>query len=225
MYKACIFDLDGTLTDTLDSLTFSVNGTLREMDLPEITREQCRSFVGNGSKVLLEKSLKASGDEQLLRIGEALERYERIFKTGCTYHVVPYEGIRELLEDLKAAGIRLAVLSNKPDENAHSVVEGIFGRDCFDHVQGQKEGVPRKPDPAAALEIARVLGALPSETIYIGDSEVDIATGTAAKMKTIGVSWGFRDREVLLEAGAGLIIDSPKEIMELIKDREVESHE
>ncbi|MBU3876973.1 HAD-IA family hydrolase [Faecalicatena sp. AGMB00832] len=225
MYKACIFDLDGTLTDTLDSLTFSVNETMKEMGLLEITREQCRMFVGNGSKVLLEKALQASGKDAAGRLEEALLRYERIFRTGCTYHVVPYDGITELLAELKAAGIKTAVLSNKPDSNARSVVEEIFGTDMFAWVQGQKEDVPRKPDPAAAIEIAKRLDALPSETIYIGDSEVDIATGTAAKMKTIGVSWGFRTKEALKEAGAGLIIDSPKEIMEFIKNREVESHE
>lgn len=225
MYKACIFDLDGTLTDTLDSLTFSVNKTLKEMELPQITREQCRMFVGNGSKVLLEKALKAAGDKEASRLEEALTRYERIFRTGCTYHVVPYDGIPGLLEALKAAGMKIAVLSNKPDQNAHSVVEEIFGKGTFDWIQGQKEGVPRKPDPSAALLIAKELGADPSETLYVGDSEVDIATGMAAKMETIGVSWGFRTREALREAGAGLIIDSPEEIMEFIKNREVGSHE
>lgn len=216
MYKACIFDLDGTLTDTLDSLTFSVNETLKEMELPPITREECRMFVGNGSRVLLEKALKAAGEKDLTRLEEAMLRYDRIFQTGCTYHVVPYDGIRELLAALKAAGIRTAVLSNKPDRDAVSVVEEIFGTDTFQWVQGQKEGVPRKPDPSAALEIAGKLQADVSETLYVGDSEVDIATGRAAGMKTIGVSWGFRGREALTEAGAGLIIDSPREIIELL---------
>ncbi|GAA0796667.1 HAD family hydrolase [Faecalicatena orotica] len=225
MYKACIFDLDGTLTDTLDSLTFSVNETLKEMGLPPITRDECRMFVGNGAKVLLEKSLKASGEKNLARLDEAMQRYDRIFKTGCTYHVVPYDGIMELLSKLKPAGIRMAVLSNKPDRDALSVVEEIFGTDTFQWIQGQKEGVPRKPDPAAALDIARKLQADASETLYIGDSEVDIATGRAAGMKTIGVSWGFRGREALREAGAELIMDSPLEIFEFINDREVESHE
>lgn len=225
MYKACIFDLDGTLTDTLDSLTFSVNETLKEMGLPPITRDECRMFVGNGAKVLLEKSLKASGEKDLARLDEAMQRYDRIFKTGCTYHVVPYDGIMELLSKLKPAGIRIAVLSNKPDRDALSVVEEIFGTDTFQWIQGQKEGVPRKPDPAAALDIAQKLQADASETLYIGDSEVDIATGRAAGMKTIGVSWGFRGREALREAGAELIMDSPLEIFEFINDREVESHE
>lgn len=226
MYKACIFDLDGTLTDTLDSLVFSVNETLKEMHLREITREQCRMFVGNGSRVLLEKALKAGGDENAGRLEEAIQRYGRIFQANCTYHVIPYEGIFKLLEDMKSAGIRLAVLSNKPDREAVNVVESIFGKDLFQWVQGQREDVPRKPDPAAALMIAEKLGCGPSETLYIGDSEVDIATGSAASMKTIGVSWGFRGKEALLEAGAMQVADSPQEIMELIiREREVESHE
>lgn len=226
MYKVCIFDLDGTLTDTLDSLVFSVNETLKEMGLSPITREQCRMFVGNGSKVLLQKALKASGDEAFTRIDEAMERYGRIFKVNCTYHVVPYDGIPELLEELRAAGICLAVLSNKPDKNAVNVVEEVLGKDIFQCIQGQKEGIPRKPDPTAALQIAKELGADPSETLYIGDSEVDIATGEAARMKTVGVSWGFRGKAALAEAGANLIVDTPKEIMELINhNREVESHE
>ena len=97
MYKACIFDLDGTLTDTLESLTFSVNETLKEVALPAITEEQCRTFVGNGAKVLIEQSLKAAGDTKLLLFEKAFEAYGRIFDRNCTYHVKPYHGIREML--------------------------------------------------------------------------------------------------------------------------------
>ena len=204
MYKACIFDLDGTLTDTLDSLTFSVNLTMKEMGLPEITREQCRMFVGNGSRVLLEKALRAASEEAFERLEEAMEIYGRVFNENCMYHVAPYEGIVQLLGTLKEQGIRCAVLSN------------VFGKDLFFKVQGQKEGVPRKPDPTAVLQIAGEMGATPEETIYIGDSEVDIRTGHAAGMRTIGVSWGFRSREVLKEANAAYIVDTAQELLELI---------
>lgn len=222
MYKVCIFDLDGTLTDTLDSLVFSVNETLKEMELSSITREQCRMFVGNGARVLLEKALGVNGEDAVLRIDEAMQGYDRIFKTNCTYHVIPYDGIRDLLKEMQAEGIRLAVLSNKPDRDAVSVVETIFGKEMFQWVQGQKEGVPKKPDPSAALSIAGKLGAGPSETLYVGDSEVDIATGRAAGMTTVGVSWGFRGREALKEAGAARIVDLPEEIMELVRQNKVE---
>ena len=225
MYKACIFDLDGTLADTLESLLFSVNETLKEMGLPYITKDQCRRFVGNGAKVLMEKAIESGGGSAKGRIEEGMERYRRIFDANCTYHVIPYEGIETLLDVLKKRGMKLAVLSNKPDAQAVKVVEEVFGRGRFDQIQGQKEGVPRKPDPSAALAIAKSLGATVEETIYIGDSEVDIATGRAAKMLTIGVAWGFRGAKELKEAGAAYIVGSPDEIIKLIEKKEENGHE
>lgn len=218
MYRLCIFDLDGTLTDTLDSLTFSVNETLKEMGLPPVTADKCRQFVGNGARVLMEKSLLEAGEADLGRLDEAMRIYGRIFDANCTYHVIPYQGIPELLMALRQEGVNLAVLSNKPHRQAVHVVESIFGRNVFRHIQGQKENIPRKPDPKAALQIAEELGISPEDTVYIGDSEVDIATGTNAHMKTIGVTWGFRGRAVLLEAGAEQIADSPEEIMKLFRE-------
>lgn len=218
MYKVCIFDLDGTLTNTLDSLTFSTNETLKEMGLGQITKEQCRMFVGNGSRVLLEKALHSCGEDNPERLDEAMRIYGRIFDANCTYHVVPYEGITDMLKTMKDQGLKLAVLSNKPHTQAVHVVEEIFGRETFQWIQGQKEGVPRKPDPTAAVQISERLGAAPSETVYIGDSEVDVATGKAAQMRTIGVTWGFRDKAFLQDAGAELLVDSPEEVLNMIED-------
>ena len=180
MYKACIFDLDGTLTNTLDSLVRSVNLTLCEMGLPEITRDQCRQFVGNGARV------------------------------------EPYAKIRELLEGLTEHQIERAVLSNKPHAQTVQVVQDVFGKELFSYVQGQCEGYPKKPDPTMVFAIARKLGRKIEECVYIGDSEVDIRTGSAAGMRTIGVTWGFRSKEELLEAGAVETVDDPLEILELI---------
>lgn len=219
MYKACIFDLDGTLTDTLESLAYSVNETMKEMGMPQITTEQCREFVGNGAKVLIEKTLKASGDEKLTRFDEAYETYLRIFDKCCTYRVKPYPGIPEMLKEMKAQGLKLGVLSNKPDRQAVHVVEEIFGKNVFDHIQGQKDGVPRKPDPTAVLSIAAEFGSDPSETLYIGDSEVDGATGKAAGMDTVLVTWGFRSRYVLEAAEPYRIVDSTDEILMTIKEK------
>lgn len=218
MIKACIFDLDGTLTNTLDSLVYSTNETLKEMKLPQISEEQCRLFVGNGARVQMEKALGSSGSENLDRIEEAMQIYGRIFDANCTYHVVPYEGITEMLESMKNRGLKLAVLSNKPHKQAVHVVETIFGKETFQWIQGQIDTVPRKPDPTAVLQIAEKLGATPEETLYIGDSEVDVATGKNAQMHTVGVTWGFRGKEVLEDAGAELIVDSPEEIMNMIED-------
>lgn len=220
MYRACIFDLDGTLTDTLESLTYSVNETMKELGLPEITSEQCREFVGNGAKVLIEKTLKASGDEDLSRFDEAFAAYQRIFDKYCTYRVKPYPGIPEMLGAMKERGLRLGVLSNKPDRQAVHVVEEIFGKGVFDHIQGQKDGVPRKPDPTAVLSIAGEFGVSPAETLYIGDSEVDGATGKAAGMDTILVSWGFRSRDVLEAAEPLCIADTTDEILQIIREKD-----
>ena len=225
MYRLGIFDLDGTLADTLDSLVFSVNETLKEMGLSPIRQEKCRQFVGNGARVLIEKSLLEAGEPTLDRLDEAMQIYGRIFHENCTYHVVPYEGIKELLSDMKREGFKLAVLSNKPHKQTVRVVETVFGRKMFHKIQWQTDGIPRKPDPTAALQTAEELGILPEEAVYIGDSEVDIATGTNARMMTIGVEWGFRSRTILQEAGAAHIVSTPEEIMKLIRNREVKEHE
>lgn len=214
--KACIFDLDGTLTDTLESLTYSVAETLKEMGLNPITPEECRSFVGNGAKVLMEKALKAAGDAGGDRLDVGMEIYGRIFDANCTYHVTPYEGIRGMLKELKKRGIRLGVLSNKPHRQTVKVVREIFGEDVFDRVQGQQEGIARKPDPEGVYCLMKALEASKEECLYVGDSEVDIRTGKNAKVRTIGVSWGFRSREVLESVGAEAIIDAPGELLKFI---------
>lgn len=214
--KACIFDLDGTLTNTLESMTYSVNLTLEEMGLSKITKDQCRLFVGNGARVLMEKSLKAAGDTDASRIEEGMEIYGRIFDQNCTYHVTPYEGIPEMLKVLKDKGIQLAVLSNKPDRQTVKVVKAIFGEELFDYAQGQKEGIRRKPEPDGVWYLMEQMHVSKEECLYIGDSEVDAATGRNAGLKTIGVLWGFRDRKTLETAGADDLIDRPDELLQFV---------
>lgn len=214
--KACIFDLDGTLTNTLESMTYSVNLTLEEMGLSKITKDQCRLFVGNGARVLIEKSLKAAGDTDALRIEEGMEIYGRIFDRNCTYHVTPYEGIPEMLKALKDKGIQLAVLSNKPDRQTVKVVKAIFGEELFDYAQGQKEGIRRKPEPDGVWYLMEQMHVSKEECLYIGDSEVDAATGRNAGLKTIGVLWGFRDRKTLETAGVDDLIDRPDELLQFV---------
>lgn len=214
--KACIFDLDGTLTNTLESMTYSVNLTLEEMGLSKITKDQCRLFVGNGARVLIEKSLKAVGDTDASRIEEGMEIYGRIFDRNCTYHVTPYEGIPEMLKALKDKGIQLAVLSNKPDRQTVKVVKAIFGEELFDYAQGQKEGIRRKPEPDGVWYLMEQMHVSKEECLYIGDSEVDAATGRNAGLKTIGVLWGFRDRKTLETAGVDDLIDRPDELLQFV---------
>ncbi len=216
MFKACIFDLDGTLTDTLESLTYSVNETLRELNLPGITHEQCRSFVGNGARYLVERALQATGDAGLRYAEEAMEIYGRIFKQHCMYQVVPYEGIQELLAELKASGVKLSVLSNKPHLQTVDIVSSIFGEEMFECVWGQKTGVPRKPDPAAVFALVSAMNVDIAECVYVGDTEVDMKTAGAAGMVSAGVTWGFRSREVLEESGADYIVEQPLDLLKLI---------
>lgn len=214
--KACIFDLDGTLTDTLESITYSVNESLKEMGLSVISHSQCQSFVGNGARYLMERALKAAGDANASRIDEAMQVYGRIFGANCTYHVAPYDGIPEMLQALKEKNIRMAVLSNKPHGQTVDVVQTIFGTDCFDLIQGQTDAIPRKPDPAGVYYLLKKMNVPESECLYIGDSEVDIATGIAAGVSCVGVEWGFRSRQVLEDAGAEHIISTPDQLLQFI---------
>ena len=214
--KACIFDLDGTLTNTLESMTYSVNLTLKEMGLSQITKDQCRMFVGNGARVLIEESLKVSGDPKASRIEEGMKIYGRIFDQNCTYHVTLYEGIPEMLKALKDRGIHLAVLSNKPDRQTVKVVKEIFGDNIFDYAQGQKDGIRRKPEPDGVWYLMEQMQVSKEECLYIGDSEVDAATGKNAGLKTIGVRWGFWDRKTLETAGADHLIERPEELLQFV---------
>lgn len=219
MYKACIFDLDGTLTDTLDSITRSVNATLDRLGLGGITKKECRGFVGSGARVLIEQSLSATAGSAV-QADRAMDIYREIFEEYCTWHVTPYDGICELLSELKKRDFRLAVLSNKPHAQAKKVVREVFGEDLFDVVQGQSDGIPRKPDPTAAKKIAEGFGLTSDECIYIGDSDVDMRTGRAAGMKTVGVTWGYRSREILVSNGADMLISHPRELLRIAEEKE-----
>ena len=210
--RGCIFDLDGTLTNTLESLTYSVNLTLKEMELPSITMDQCRRFVGDGARKLIERTLEACGDRSLSRLDEGMEIYGRIFHDNCTYHVTPYDGVMEMLADLRSMGMRLAVLSNKPHGQAVDVVRQIFGDGVFDFVQGQSEELPRKPDPAGVLYLLDKMGIKKEACVYVGDSEVDVQTAQNAGLTVLGVSYGYRDRSVLEQQKADYIFDTPAEL-------------
>ena len=214
--KACIFDLDGTLTNTIESLTYSVNLTLKEMHLEQITMEQCRQFVGNGARYLMERAIVAGGDLKGERIEESMEIYARVFDENCTYKVAPYDGIREMIAELKEKGILLGVLSNKPNQQTVHVVETVFGKGTFDFMQGQKEGIKRKPDPEGFFRMLEDMKVSKEDCLYVGDSEVDVAMGLAAGANLVAVDWGFRPVEVLEKAGAERIISHPSELLKYV---------
>ncbi len=213
MRTAYIFDLDGTLANTMESLIYSVKATLREMGLAKITDEQCRRFVGNGARYLMDHAIRAAGDEKGERLEEAMQVYGRIFDANCTYHVTPYEGMEEVLKELKGKGIKLAVLSNKPHRQTVKVAHGVFGEALFDCIQGQRDDIPRKPDPAGIYRILEKLQVPAEQCVYVGDSEVDLETGKRAGVLTIPVGWGFRTRQELEEAGASGILERTEELL------------
>lgn len=213
MKKAVIFDLDGTLADTIASITYCGNLALSRFGLPSFGEEDYKHFVGDGAAMLIRRALLAAGDERLEHFDEVYETYLEIFAKDCMYQVKPYEGICALLEELKRLSVRIAVLSNKPDRDSLRVVEALFGKGYFDFVQGQREDIPRKPDPAGVYRIMEAFGLPAGDFLYVGDSGVDMKTGRAAGIFTVGVLWGFRDREELVENGADAVISKPLELL------------
>ena len=214
--RLAIFDLDGTLVNTITDLGSSVSYALEKLGFPKRTMEEYTRFVGNGTLKLVQRSVpeEVKGDEAVVA------RAHSLFKDYYAEHFCDtsrvYGGMLEALEELKSQGIKLSVLTNKPDEFAVKIMDRLFPKGMFCHVQGAKDGVPKKPDPTAELEIMRLLGEDPSHTVHIGDSDVDVFTAHNAGIGCIGCSWGFRSRESLVEAGAEAIADKPVELPEII---------
>lgn len=212
MKKLCIFDLDGTLLNTLDSIAYYVNDTMKHFGLPVIETEKIRTFVGNGAKNLISRSLRYNGSE--LDAEKVLSVYIEKYNSDALYLVKPYEGIPELLSKLHENGVTLAVLSNKPHSSTSIMIDEIFGKDLFSVVRGPYNNEKVKPDPAVANEIAK--GFEKENCFFIGDSDVDIKTGRNALMHTIGVTWGFRDRDVLQNADAEKIVSKAADIADIV---------
>lgn len=214
-YSAVIFDLDGTLLDTLADIAHTANSVLAELGFGQHPADAYRQFVGEGVRILFRKALpeEARSREMIDRCAEAFRsHYERHWKV----HTRPYEGIRETLAKLKSLGLKMAVLSNKPDPFTKKCVDEYLGEFDFDLVLGQRDHVPRKPDPTAALQILDQLGVSGDACVYVGDTAIDMETAVRAGLYPVGVSWGFRPRPELEKAGAVRIIDSPQQLLEII---------
>lgn len=191
---------------------------MRAFGLPEIPVKDYNFYAGDGADVQVKRMLAAVPGGDKVDYEEVRTQYRKWFAENPFYHVKPYDGILELLEGLKAQGIKIAVLSNKPHGAAVEVVHKIFGQDMFHKIQGQTSEIPRKPSPIGALAVAKEFGALPQECLYCGDTNTDMDTGKAAGMFTIGVTWGFRPRTELEEHHADKIVDQPSEILELASE-------
>lgn len=214
-YKAVIFDLDGTLLDTIDDLGDSMNSVLERHGYPVHDLGAYKYFVGNGMRNLVLRALpednrdSASVDRGLM---EMRDEYAKRWADKTR----PYPGIPALLDALTMKGIKLAVLSNKLDRFSNDIVKKLLPDWSFYPVYGEREGVPIKPDPAGALEIAQILGLSPEEFLYLGDTGIDMKTAISAGMYAIGVLWGFRNAEELMNNGANMIIADPLEILKLL---------
>ena len=218
MIKGAIFDLDGTLLATLESIAKAGNTMLEKLGYPPVPVKEYGVFAGNGADKLVERALLYSGDTRLTRLHEAIRVYRDIFKEVCNYQVKPYDGICELLKELTNQKIRLGVVTNKPHVNAVRLMKEYFGEFPFTHVIGQQTGLPQKPNPAGILSVLSDWEIEPSECVYLGDSDVDMQTGNHAGCLTVGVLWGFRDRKELEENGAHHTISYPLELLDLLKE-------
>ena len=216
MKKAVIFDLDGTVVDSVGAIASCANERLKEAGLCEQPVEKYKYFAGDGQYELIKRALAASGDIELLHYDEVMKSYIEHFKDTCHIGCKPYPGITGMLTALKKDNIRIAVLSNKAHANTIKVIEYVFGKDYFDYVQGQIEGINRKPSPDGVYMVMDKLNVSREECIYVGDTSVDMKTGKAAGLYTVGVTWGFRDREELIANHADAIIDRPEELLKYI---------
>ena len=216
MIRCCIFDLDGTLLNTLKALTRTTNLVLEHFGYRPADEAHVKLFVGDGYRNQMKRALSYSGDEKLEHYEESLPLYTEIFVKNCMYEVKPYEGIRELLEGLKSRGIRIAVLSNKPHARTVENIETVFGKGYFDCVLGEQPGIPKKPDPAGVRRILGQFGVKPEECLYFGDTNTDMRTGLGAGLMTVGVTWGFRDRTELESFHPQYVISHPEEVFEKI---------
>ena len=214
MKKLCIFDLDGTLVNSIEDIAFAVNRGLKLMGLPDHPVSAFNLFVGDGMYKLCERALPEDCQE---RVNELLMLYNDYYIKHCCVLTKPYDGIPELLKALKASGIQIAVLSNKPHPQTVNVINNLFGSGVFDYVLGQKPEFPVKPNPEALIHLIESAGVSLEDAVNIGDSNVDIILGRNAGIDSIGVSWGFRGRNELLAAGAERIADTPSQIYAVLK--------
>jgi phosphoglycolate phosphatase len=222
---ALIFDLDGTLADSIGDIGEATNRVLADHGLPGHTAEAYKQFVGEGAEVLVRRAFTASagGDWRVATDGpfpaavpDLVEAYRLAYDAVGHRHSRPYPEIDAMLDGVVARGRRLAVLSNKRDDFTKQLIQAQFGRWPFVDVRGEREGVPRKPDPIAAIELALVLNALPERIGFVGDTPIDMRTARNASMVPIGVTWGFRTEQELRDAGAKVLLHRPLELLALL---------
>ena len=219
MIKLCIFDLDGTVLDTVHTIAYYGNYALQKNGIEPIDDEEYKYFAGNGAVNLIKRALRFRGcltDEIFQKV---FADYNAAYNANTSYLTAPFDGMQETLDAIKAMGTKMAILSNKPHFATCGVITSLFGEGYFDCVYGQREDVPIKPDPTAVLQIMDELNAKPEECLYIGDTGTDMKTGKNAGLCTVGVLWGFRGKDELQESGAETIIEKPQQLLDCIYAR------
>ena len=213
--KAVIFDLDGTLLNTYEDLANAVNFALEQNGLPTHMAEKYKIFAGNGTDMMITRALPLDkrNEEMLDKVRKLYFEYYNAHSGECTR---PYDGIVDMLSELKSRGFKLAVVSNKIDFMTRAVVKEYFGDTMFDFVTGQCDGIIPKPDPSMVYKVMEQFGVTADECIFVGDSGVDAETGKNANMFTVGVLWGFRDKKELLECGASTVISKADELLNYV---------
>lgn len=212
-YDLVIFDMDGTILDTLEDLADSLNASLSHFGYPTRSLEEVRRFVGNGIRLLVERGVPAGlSVEETDKVHQFFMEY---YKAHCDQKTKPYHGIREVMKQLRQKGCKLAVVSNKADAAVKTLAEQYFPQ-LFDVALGEGKDTPKKPSPVGVCQVMQQLGVSKERSIYIGDSEVDIATARNAELDSIIVTWGFREESELRRQGANVLIDEPDELLALI---------
>jgi phosphoglycolate phosphatase len=212
-FQAVIFDLDGTLLDTLDDISSSANSALVRFGLPTHRVDEYRYFIGDGVTELISRAVPAEKRNDDI-IADCVKAFRENYVHNWNVNTRPYDGVPELLDALAAKHVKMAVLSNKPDDFTKRCIREFLPGQRFEIVLGQRDGIPRKPDPAGALRIAEILGITPSRFLYLGDSGVDMKTAVRAGMFPVGALWGFRPGEELWENGAQAVIERPMDLLD-----------
>ena len=211
-YQAAIFDMDGTLINSLEDLADSVNDAMEHYGYPIHTLQEYRYFVGNGARKLIERSLPKDKSNDPDYVSEVLEYYNGCYEKRLTNKTLPYEGIPEMLEKLQSMNIPMGVCTNKQQFAATEIANKLFPKDMFKSVIGDSKGMPRKPDPTKVLKIAEQFKVEPKYIAYFGDTSVDMETAHNAGFLSVGVTWGFRPKSELIESGAEILINYPSEL-------------
>lgn len=212
-YQAVLFDMDGTVLDTLDDLCDSINHSLAEFSLPPVSREHVRQCLGNGAAFLVSHSIPTGSSPELE--ANVLAFYKPWYDAHCLIKTAPYEGILPMMQSLKEQGLRLAIISNKPDRAVQELSDAFFPG-LLELSVGESPSVRRKPAPDTVLTAASQIGLSVDQCVYVGDSEVDLETARNAGMDCISVTWGFRDEAQLIEAGASVLVRTPEELESLL---------